>query len=301
MKILITGGSGLLGKSLIETAPPEHEISATWFTNYNDTDLPIYRLNITDKAQVFYVFSKAQPEIVIHCAASGSVDYAEGNYQIAHLTNVGGTENIMRAAKDCGAKVVHISSNAVFGGRGPPYWEESPRRPVNAYGSIKKQAEDIVRLGLHWVIIRPFLLYGWPYPGGRQNWATIIADKLSQGKSMKLVNDVVWQPTYALDCAAAIWQLIEHDKEIYNVASVTGFTLYDFGIRVAEAFGLDAGLLESVGSDYFKNMARRPENTTYILSKIRKLGIELNDVPDGLKLMYAAGKATYKEMAGGHK
>lgn len=301
MKILITGGSGLLGKSLIETAPPEHEISATWFTNYTDIDLPAYRLNITDKAQVGYVFTKAQPEVVIHCAASGSVDYAEDNYQIAHLTNVNGTENIMSAAKDCGAKVIHISSNAVFGGQNPPYFEDDPRRPVNAYGSINKQAEDAVRAGLHWVIVRPFLLYGWPYPGGRQNWATIIADKLSQGKSMKLVNDVIWMPTYARDCAATIWELIGQDNEIYHVAGKERITLYDFGLKVAEVFGLDAGLLEPVGSDYFKGMVRRPKDASYSLTKINDLGLVLNGIEMGLKLMRAAGEATYKEMAGGQK
>ncbi|MHC4618396.1 MAG: SDR family oxidoreductase [Planctomycetota bacterium] len=301
MRILITGGTGLLGKSLVETAPPEHEIETTWYTNYTDIGLPTHQLNVGDPSQASYVFSGVRPEVVIHCAANGSVDYAEQNYQMAHMTNVGGTANIMKSARDHGAKVIYISSNAVFDGREPPYEENNPRRPVNAYGSIKKQAEDTVRAGLHWVIVRPFLLYGWPYPGGRQNWATIIADRLSQGKPLKLVNDVVWMPTYALDCAAAVWQLIDSDNEIYHVAGEDRITLYDFGLKVAEVFGLDAGLLEPVESDYFKAMARRPKDTTYLLSKINGLGIKLNGVGEGLKLMKAAGEAAYKKMAGGHK
>lgn len=301
MKILITGGSGLLGKSLVEIAPPEHEIVTTWHMNYVNVGLSTYQLDIASQSQVSFIFSRVKPGIIIHCAAIGSVDFAEKNYQMAHKTNVNGVDYIMRSARDHGTKVIYISTNAVFDGREPPYTEDAARQPVNAYGSLKCQAENLVRNGLHWVIIRPFLLYGWPYPGGRQNWATIIADRLSQGKRLPLVNDVIWMPTYAPDCAAAIWQLIDSDNEIYHVAGEEQLTLYDFGVKVAEAFGLDAGLLEPVGSDYFKKIAKRPKDTTYALDKIRGLGIRLNNVAEGLKLMKVAGEAAYRKKTGSHK
>src|SRR5688572_6590804 len=144
MKTLITGGSSLLGKALLNTIPQDYQVESTWYTNYVGAQAG-HQLNVTDKSQVRYLFDRVQPELVIHCAANGSVDFAEKNYSEASLVNVQGTENILRAARDYHAKVVYISSNAVFDGDNPPYSEVSHLSPINAYGSIKKQAEQKVR------------------------------------------------------------------------------------------------------------------------------------------------------------
>ncbi len=284
MKILITGGSSLLGKYLLLTAPSNADIQATWYTNYVS---PMHQMDVTNKSQVRYVFDKVQPELVIHCAANGSVDYAERNYQEVQAVNVGGTENILKVARDYEAKVVYISTNAVFEGINPPYSEDSPRQPVNAYGSIKLRAEQAVMGSKSWVIIRPFMLYGWPWPNGRQNWATIVSSKLANGEGLKIVSDCIWQPTYAKDCAEAIWQLSEMDKEVYNVAAPERVSLYDFALKVVEVWKLNAGLLEPVGSDYFPTIARRPKDTSYDLKKLDTTGLKLNGVEAGLKQMKA--------------
>lgn len=285
MKTLITGGSSLLGRALLLTKPDHIEVEATWYTNYVSHQVS-HQLNITDKSQVRYLFDRVQPELVIHCAANGSVDFAEKNYSIAYLANVDGTENILQAARDYRAKVIYISTNAVFDGGNPPYSEESSCHPINAYGSIKRQAEQkVMQYRSEWQIIRPFLLYGWPWPGGRPNWATLVIDKLSKGESLKLVNDVVWQPTYAKDCALAIWKLAGEAPGIYHVASPERITLYQFGLKVADAFNLDSSLLVEVGSDHFASMAPRPRDTTYNLDKIKGLEIELDRIETGLKKM----------------
>lgn len=288
MKILITGGSSLLGRYLIQTAPKEHTIEATWYTNH--IGLSMYQMDVTNKSQVRYVFDRVKPELVIHCAANGSVDYAEKNYQEVRQVNVTGTENVLWAAEDYRAKVIYISTNAIFEGVNPPYAEDSPQQPVNAYGSIKKQAERAVKDYKWWVIIRPFLLYGWPWDRGRGNWATLVVDRLKQGKSLKLVNDVIWQPTYAGDMAKAIWQLCEAENEAFNVASTDRMTLYEFALKVAKVWELDDKLIEPVGSDYFEGIARRPVNTSYDLRKIDKLGVKLAGIGDGLKQMKAEAK-----------
>lgn len=279
MKVLITGGSSLLGKALKETC--QYDIECTWYTNYIDG----YQMNVTNKSQVRYVFDRVKPDIVIHCAANGSVDYAQNNYQEVYHVNVEGTRNIMLAAKDYNAKVVYISSNAVYAGDNPPYSEESETKPLNSYGSIKLQAEQVVVDHLDWLIVRPFLLFGWPYPSGRQNWATLVYNDLSQDKPVQMVNDVVWQPTYVVDCAEAIWKLLEFNNEIFNIASPEKMTLYRFAVNVAEVFELDKGLIEPVASNYFESIAPRPKDTSYDLGKIEKLGIVLNDVKSGLKEM----------------
>lgn len=277
-----------MGRGLLNTIPEGYQVEATWYTNYIPGQ---HQLNITDKSQVRYLFDRVKPELVIHCAANGSVDFAEKNYSDAALVNVQGTENILWAARDYYAKVIYISTNAVFDGTNPPYSEESKCQPINRYGSIKRQAEELVMAYRgQWQIIRPFLLYGWPWPGGRPNWATLVIDKLSKGESLKLVNDVVWQPTYAQDCASAIWKLSTEAQGIYHVASPERTTLYDFGLKVAKAWELDEALLQPVNSSHFAMMAPRPRDTTYNLDKIKALGIELDNIEKGLIRMKRANR-----------
>lgn len=285
MRVLLTGASSLLGRYLLSTAPAAYHISGTWYTRPASCPGPAYQMNVTDRSQVRYVFGLVKPDIVIHCAADGSVDRAEEHYQEARAVNVGGVANVVGEAQEYGAKVVYISSNAVYDGFHPPYNEESPQRPINNYGRLKSQAEMIVRDSPRWLIIRPFLLYGNPASGGRHNWATTIIQRLSYGEAAPMVNDVTWMPTYAGDCAATIWRLLEIENQSFNVGAPARVTLYEFARKVAATWGLDAGLIEPVGSDYFKGIAPRPRDTTYDLSKIDGLGIRLAGVDEGLAKM----------------
>jgi len=304
MKVLITGGSGLLGKYLIQTKPGEYEIALTYHTNFHSSILGViwYHLDIRNRADVFDIFERFRPDLVIHCAAIGSVDFAEGveGYQPVFDVNVTGTKHVVDAANGYKSKIIYISTNAVFSGNLPPYNEKSPLEPVNSYGVIKKQAEQTVRdLAKKWLIIRPFLLYGWPYLGGRNNWASAIVEKLTDSKgSYKLVNDHIWQPTYAKDMATAIWELSsDQDHEIYNIASPERATLYEFGLKVCEVFGLEKNLIKPVESGYFPTIAnesgyfptiaKRPKDTTYDLVKLLAKGIMLNDIKTGLEMMRA--------------
>ncbi len=288
MKVLITGGSSLLGKALTETKPENIQLESTWYTNYTGIDHVSHQLDITDKSQVGYIFNRVQPDIVIHCAAIGSVDYAESHYQEVKEVNLTGTENILAAANDYSAKVVFITTNAIFRGTSSPYGEHASRNPVNLYGKMKVQAENRVMDSRNWLVIRPFLLYGWPCLGGRQNWATSVINSLKDEIPALMVDDVIWQPTYVNDCAETIWKLLEANREIYHVASAEKATLYNFALKVAKVFELNAALIQPVHSDHFKLIAKRPKNTTYSLNKLTGLGIKLSDIESGLEKMKAS-------------
>lgn len=285
MRVLITGGSSLLGKSLTETKPESIELHSTWFTNH--VGLPMYHLDVCNKSQVAYVFEKAKPEVVIHCAAVGSVDYSETHFTETRQVNVLGTQNVLQAAADFKALFVYISTNAVFDGSSPPYDEAHHRQPVNRYGSIKREAENLVMASRNWLIIRPFMLYGYPYPGGRGNWFTAILSLLGGGETVNLVDDTYWQPSLASDVAQAIWQLIELGKkdEVYHVASDERMSLYGFGLHIAQAWDYDFGLIQPIPSSSLKGIALRPVDTTFKLDKIHELGIELRGVKEGLRAL----------------
>lgn len=281
MKVLITGGSSLLAKHLI-TSCPHHNFDLTWFTNHIP-GLTMYHLDITNKSQVGYVFDRVKPDLVIHCAAIGSVDYAEKNFTECHNINVLGTRNVLEATGR--GQFVYLSTNAVYKGDNPPYSELSDRVPVNRYGALKREAENLVMaMSDNWLIIRPFMLYGYPYPGGRGNWFTIITQKLAMGETVKLVNDVYWQPTLAEDVAKAIWQLSAGDKnQIYNVASDDHMTLYDFGLAVAKHNKVSVKRIEPIATSELKGIAPRPIDTAYDLSKVKALELKFRGVEEGLK------------------
>ncbi len=286
MKVLVTGGTSLLGKYLYITKPSNVQLESTWYTNFI---MEHAGLDITNRTQVHNLFNGLKPHVVIHCAAIGDVELAETDYQMVRGINVIGTQNVIRAAKRYDTKVVYISSNAVFSGNAPPYDEYDACDPINAYGKIKREAERLLidRQDLDWLIIRPFMLYGWPYDGGRNNWGNTIVNKLKANETIKLVNDKVWSPTYARDTARAIWRLIEvgGDGEIYHVSSLDKATLYTFGLKVAKVYGFDAGLIEGVPSSHFKTIAARPKDSTYNLNRMIRLEIKMSGIQDGIERM----------------
>lgn len=283
-KVLITGGSGLLGRYLLRTAPDEYEVHATYCNN------PVpgvrWQMDVRNCAQVHKVFDFVQPDIVIHAAGNGSVDRCENSLEAGYGVNIYGTYGVMCAAKECGAKFVYISSNAVFDGKHAPYAEDDDTNPVNFYGHSKLLVERAVQRFLSdWLIVRPIMLYGWSWPGGRSNWATRVVEMLRHDKQMNVVTDIVTQPTYARDCALAIWKLLDKDNGIWHVGGRARTWLYTYARIVASVFDLDEGLLHSVGSGYFSDLAPRPRDSTYRISKLLQAGIDMPVLREGLQRM----------------
>lgn len=282
MRVLITGGSSLLGRALLETSPSQVEINSTWYTNYVMPGM--LRLDITDDKQVKYIISNTRPQVIIHCGGIAAVDYAELYWQETRISNVVGTRNIIDAAKMVNAKLVYISTNAVFDGEHAPYREEDVCNPISLYGKIKKEVEDLVAKEMvNYLIVRPILLFGWPWPGGRQNWATRIIQSLEQKLPLKMVDDTVTQPLYVRDCASILWKLVMgNERGIYHLGGSEIMNLYDLAVLTAKAFNLDESLIARAKSSDFITLAPRPRDTHFILDKVRGLGVTLPTIESGL-------------------
>lgn len=268
-----------MGKYLALSAPKDVGLTRTWYTNQG----PGYQMNVCEQSQVRYVVGRVDPDVIVHMAAPGSVDWCEQNYREAQKIIVEGTKNILDAAD--GRKVIYMSTNAVFSGDDPPYDEDSQRRPINAYGRLRKRAEDLVLEYNSFVILRLFLLYGWQPAGARMNWASTLHFKLQRGEEMSLVDDRWWQPTYAGNAAMATWQLMDKEREVFHIAGEDRVTLLQFGLEVARAFGLDASLLEGIPSDNLGRIAPRPVDTSYDLYKMYEAGVHPVGIRPGLKHM----------------
>lgn len=287
MKILVTGGSGLLGKSIREIGGKINtDIITTWYSNNVGSDL---QLDITDPFNVQYVVNKVKPKYIIHCAAIGDVEFAEKDYNFVERINVEGTVNLANAAFKTGARLVYISSNAVYDGQEAPYSEKSKRKPVNNYGKIKNLAEmELKKIrGLYYLIYRPYMLYGHNYKGSRDNWFTTLYKRLNSGLETKLVNDVYWQPTLAKDVARVILSTMSkmESGESMNVAASQKMTLFEFGQLIEKSLyqGQKEELIQAVDSDYFPSIAKRPVDTEFDIGKMLALYGELKSVEEGVK------------------
>lgn len=273
MRALVTGATGLLGSHLLRSADEADEIHFS-------------RFDIKDRDSVRMAMCYFKPETIIHCAAEGRVDFAQENYQAAFDVNVSGTQNLLMSAKQYKAHFVFISSNAVFEGNKPPYHEYSVQSPVNRYGWTKRDAEDMVEDYEHRsTIIRPIMLYGWPTHGSRGNFVTRCIEDLKAGKQVLAAVDIFSQPTYALDCAQAIWAIIKNESRearTVNIAPKEKMSLYKFACEVALTFEQDPKLVIPVNASELKGLAPRPLDTTYDVSRLERLGLTMKPPIHGL-------------------
>lgn len=291
LRVLITGGTGLLGKTLVETAPEDCEVLATYYQNRPPAEWQdrFYPIDVRDESAVAHLWNISKPQVVIHTAGIGSVDEAERNPDVVHHVNVEGTKNVGRACDRLGALFVFISSNAVFDGLHPPYRETSPLRAITRYGALKIEAEMWVRerRSPH-LIIRPILMYGWPLPGGRDNAVTRWLAQLEKGCAVEVAEDIYSTPLWAPNCAEAIWVAVKrHRTGTYHVAGADRVSLVTFAKRTACAFGCDDRLVTPVPSRWFTSLAPRPRDTSFVTTKMeQELGVRPLGLTEGLARMH---------------
>jgi dTDP-4-dehydrorhamnose reductase len=246
------------------------------------------RIDIAEKDQVVSMLKDYAPQAVVHTAGAANVDFCQKHPEVGFRNNVDATQNVVQACGELGIKMVHVSTNAVYKGDDPPYGEQSPKEPVNVYGQLKKQCDDLVKSsGLTWTIIRPILMYGWSRPWSRKDFVVWILENLRSGKPVSLVTDIRENPLSAELCARAIWKCLENDiTGEYNLAGRDTVSRCELGAQVAEVFELDASLVLPVRNTSFKNIAPRPANTSFDTSKMSNiLKMEAQPLREGLERM----------------
>lgn len=289
-RALVTGGTGLLGRALLETAPEGWDVVATYHQRLPPVEWRhrFHQLEAQDEAAVARLMASVRPHVVIHTASVGSVDEAERAPESVYRVNVGGTAAVGRACRDVGAHLIFISSNAVFDGKHPPYAEDAPVRAVNQYGSLKIEAEMRLRTtGLPYTVIRPLLLYGWPLAGGRENVVTRWLARLEQGVPVEAAKDITSMPLLASTCAQTVWAAARLGRlGIYHVAGADRLSLAEFARETARVFGCDERLVRPVSRTWFSELAPRPADTSFVTTKMeRDLGVPPLGVREGLLAM----------------
>lgn len=294
-KIFITGGTGLLGHYLIKSFTGVHEVSCTFFPASKKSFIPYccdkYNLDVRDSKAVLETIKNIEPDYVVHTASIANVDYVEKNKEEATSINLGGTVNVINACRETSAKLLYISSNAVFDGEDPPYSEDDPVNPLNYYGELKvKEEEEVKKSGLEYAIIRAILMYGWNLPVERKNPVTWLLDFLMAGKEVKMADDIFSNPLFAEDCVNTISKIIELDKKgLFHIGGETEMSRFEFARITAGIFGYDKELIRPVKNSFFAGIGCRPKNTTYCIDKVKRdLGVFPLTADKGLEAMKGA-------------
>ncbi len=290
MKILITGGSGLLGQALMACFQ-DQDVYGTYYQHPSPNAHMMF-LDITSKKNVDKVINIIGPDIIVHTAALTGVDYCENHQSEAALLNVSGTKNFMMSSKKMKAKFVYISTDYVFNGEKGRYTEQDPTDPINVYGETKLAGEKLVEQGCReYIIARTSVLYGSP----KGNFATWIISQLSQGKPISVVEDQYVTPTNRYDLAEQLRALIEKDEDgVFHTAGAERINRYEFAVKIAEIFGFDANLITSLTMDNMKWIAKRPRDSSLDTTKIAsfKKPYKINHALSQFKAEYARDHST---------
>jgi dTDP-4-dehydrorhamnose reductase len=251
---LITGAGGQLARELQATAPVSWRVVGCTSQD----------LDITDRRAVHGVIERVAPAVVLNTAAFTSVDNAEGQADRAREVNAEGAGNLAEAAFRAGARVIHISTDFVFGGfQGRPYAPDDPPNPCNVYGKTKLAGEQLVREHTKGsaLIVRT----AWLYSIHGSNFVRTMLSLMRRRKSVGVVGDQVGTPTWARGLAQALWKAAEH-AELHGVLHWTDAGVaswYDFAVAIQEE-ALELGLLEQpievncLTSHQYPTPARRP-------------------------------------------
>ncbi len=289
MKILITGGSGLLGSKISEkTIEKGYKVYSGFNTHESRFGTPI-RLDICDKILLHKIFKDVSPGVVIHTAALTNVDKCEEDEELAWKVNAEGTRNIAELSKKHKAFLVYISTDYVFSGEKGMYKETDETNPINHYGVTKLEGEMTVKaIADEWCVARPSVIYGSTPAAGKVNFALWVLEKLEKGEPISIITDQYVSPTLNTNLAEMILEIVEKRLTgVYHLAGATPINRYDFASFLAEKFKLDKNLIRPVKSEDMKWKAKRPKNTSLNVEKasetLNKKPLKIEDALNTLK------------------
>ena len=288
MRVFVTGAAGQLGYDVInelerrghrsigsDLSIPSSFPPRTEFLGMETPDPSFLQLDITNRYDVQASLKKLKPDAIIHCAAWTAVDAAEDeeNQGKVHRINADGTRYIAEAAKAIDAKMIYISTDYVFDGQGERPWEPDDKcyAPLNVYGRSKLDGELAVAEILEkYFIVRIAWVFGL-------NGKNFIKTMINVGKThdtVRVVNDQIGTPTYTLDLARLLVDMVETEKYGYYHATNEGgyISWYDFCREFYRQCGLMTKVIPVTTTEYGLSKAARPFNSRLDKRKLAQNG-----------------------------
>lgn len=259
MRIVVTGGRGLLGRPLVRRLAARHDVTA----------VDVEDLDVTDADAVAHEFSRVRPELVVNLAAWTDVDACESDEPRAMRVNGGGAANVAAACRATGAALMHVSTDYVFDGRKSDAWTESdPTGPLSVYGRSKLAAEEHVRAsGVRWTIVRAQSLYG----AGKKSFPDAIVARARSGQPVRVVTDQRVQPTWVEDFADALVRLADCGATgTFHVANSGSCTWWECARATLDMSGLQHVEVGAILAADLARPAPRPSNSVFDCSRYER-------------------------------
>jgi dTDP-4-dehydrorhamnose reductase len=299
MRILITGISGLLGINLALELAREHTIFGT--SNSRALCGPPFRViqaDLTVPGTLERTLEIARPDWIIHCAALANLDACEADPPLAQRLNAEVPGELASLA--AGARMVHISTDAVFDGQRGDYGEEDAPNPLSVYARSKLEGERRVLGANPEAAVARVNLHGWSI-SGKRSLSEFFFYNLQAGKPVLGFTDVYFCPMLANDLAGVLLAMLENGlKGLYHTVSSESLTKYDFGLRIARKFGLDESLIApSSVEDAGLKAARSPRLTLKTEKLSQALGIVLPGISPGIERLSMLYQQGYPQMLKG--
>jgi dTDP-4-dehydrorhamnose reductase len=284
MNVLVTGGSGQLGRSIMDVAEYSgHRFIYTYMCSQSHEGM-VY-MDITDPEEVNQAMDDYGIDVIVNCAGYTDVERAESEEDKVFKVNAEAVDVLAGAAKARGALLIHISTDYIFDGtRSEPYSEDAEASPLGVYGRSKLAGELAVRAsGARYMIIRT----SWLYSRYGKNFVKTILKKSEEQPLLKVVSDQVGTPTYAGDLAEFILTLLEPENlektGTYNYTDEGVCSWYDLACEVCDMSGNLCEVIPCETGEY-PVKAARPHYSVLNKSKVKKtFGIEIPYWKDSLR------------------
>ncbi len=291
MKVFVTGINGQLGRDVAK----ELKRRGILYGGADLQDRPeaagdaisYFPLDITDRDAVLKTIDAFRPDVLVHCAAWTAVDAAEEpeNRETVRAVNVVGTANVAEACRENGSKMLFLSTDYVFDGKGTEPWNPDcgSFHPLNWYGETKLEGERAVAGALdRYFIVRIAWVFG-------QYGKNFVSTMLNVGKThdtVRVVNDQVGTPTYTRDLARLLADMVGTDRYgYYHATNEGGFiSWYDFACEIFRQAGYPTNVVPVSTKEYGLSKASRPFNSRLDKTKLAENGFSpLPDWRDALK------------------
>ena len=297
MRILITGASGLLGLNLALEASQRQTVFGT--VNHHPlktTAFTVIQTDLLAPSAVERLLESTQPDWVIHCAALANLEACEADPLQAQKMNTDLPRTLASHVARSGARLVHISTDAVFDGLRGNYSEADQPTPACEYSRTKLAGEQAVAEVDPTAIIARVVFYGWSL-NGKRSLAEFFYNNLSLGNAVKGFIDVFFCPLLVNDLAQILIHMLELNlRGLYHVVSSECSSKYEFGRQLAERFSLDSNLIRPTSVTQSGMIAVRSPNLTLHSDKLaRALGTPLPSISTGLDKLYTLYQQGYPQ------
>jgi dTDP-4-dehydrorhamnose reductase len=292
-KLLVLGGTGLIGSTLVQNCISKFEIQTTSNQNKsNFKEILNHKINFLNESErLSDIIKLFKPDFIVHTVAFPSVDYCENHRNEADYLHVKITEQIAKICREINAKMILISTDAVFQGKKEEkFSEEDLPNPINYYGKTRLEAEKkVLAFSDNNIVLRTSVVYGWHKKSRFTNW---IIDSLKEGKKVDPHIDQYNTPTLVDDLVNVIIRMLEQNKSgLYHATGKTCLNRFEFALKIANHFNLKKDLIFPVTAKEKIQEAPRPFASCLDSTKIEKIiNYNFKNIDEGIKFILNKSK-----------